>query len=354
MKKKIEKKITIGHKTDGTPMRKSFYGKTLREVEAKIKEYHQTSQYPEVDNRITLAEWGEKWLDTYKRSACSEATIISTYMPEINRINKYFKDARLCAVRNVDVQKFFQAHIHLSQSRLRKLYITLNAIFATAIENDLIIKNPCKGIKYKSTQTPEEKRAYTQAETDDIIEYAKTHKYGAAVIVMLRTGLRRGELLALRWQDINLKARVLSVRQAVSLENGRAIVGEPKTAASKADLPIPDDLIPVLQSIPRMIGVEYVFHSPKGKVYNPRNWDERRFGKFMEDYQAHNPEARLLNPHELRHTFGTLTYAATGDIYITSKLMRHSSVDITAKTYVHENMDMMRAAAAKSTTIVRH
>ena len=67
----------------------------------------------------------------------------------------------------------------------------------------------------------------------------------------------------------------------------------------------------------------------------------------MTDYKTYNSKARILTPHELRHTFGSLTYEATKDIYITSKMMRHSDIKITAKTYIHEQIDIKRKAVGK-------
>jgi integrase len=343
----VEIKITVGKRMSGTLIRKSFYGHTAKEASDKANEYMKKSQYQTIDERITLEDWADKWLETYK-SGVRDYTYEYTYKNAIEKhIKPYFKDARLAAIRPVDIQEFFNTKAKMSQSAIHKLKITLRSIFDTAIENDLIYKNPVPKKEIESKATPGVKRAYTKEEVAAITAFAKTHPAGAPIIAMLKAGLRRSEVLALRWQDVDFKNKTLSVNVSVSCAKGVVKVDKPKSKASMATIPIDAELAAVLQAVPHKIGCEYIFPSESGKVQIPDTWEKKYYNTFMADYLANNEGARRLTPHELRHTFGSLVYEATKDIYITSKLMRHSDVKITANIYVHEKMDTKRKALGK-------
>jgi integrase len=356
MKKKslVEIKVEIGRSLDGKAIRKSFYGHTKKEAKDKADAYLKKRQYGEIDERITLAAWADKWLDAYK-SNLRQISYDKTYKYIIDsHIKPYFKDARLATIRPIDIQEFFKSKADYSISMVDKIRVVIKSLFNAAIENDLVIKSPVGAGKIYSRKAQKPRRAYTEAEARDIINFAKTHRFGAAIIIMLKTGLRRSELLALRWQDIDLKNKTLSVKLSVSVSAGGISIGPPKTPASMATLPIDDELKSVFQSIPRMIGErDYVFHKNDGNVLNPDVWEASQYRAFMRDYKVYymkehgGKEPKILTPHELRHTFGSLIYEATRDIYITSKMMRHTDISVTAKIYVHEQMDTKREAVEK-------
>jgi integrase len=339
--------LTIGHEPSGKSIRKSFYGTSERAVNDKIKEYYKQSSAGTIDKSITLAEWADKWLETYKEENVRGNTYISSYKIPVDKIKKYFSHAKLAGIRSVDIQTFFNSMSSASQSQLDKLKITLNGIFKAAIENELIVRNPVSGVRPRSEQKPDAKRVYSREEATGLVRFAKTHKDGAAIITILKTGLRRGEMCGLRWTDVDFKTATIHVRNSVYLDNGRAKIDKPKTATSIRDIPFDEELADVLHKIPRMVGCQFVFYSPRGKMLNPDNWHDRVYVPFMNDYGAATPDARILTLHELRHTFGTFLYEATGDIYITSVIMGHSSPNVTAKIYVHEHHETRQAAMAK-------
>ena len=362
-----EKKITVGHGSDGKPIRLSFYGHSDKEIEAKLKEYYKQEAYGTIDKSISLADWADKWLATYKEGNVRGKTYEMYESCIEKHIKPHFKKSFLAYIKPVDIQTFLNSKSALSQSLLEKLKITLGGIFETAIANELIVRNPVKGIKPKSDKRSQPRLSYSAEEAGQLIEFAKTHKDGAAIIVLLKTGLRRGELCGLKWSDVDFKTNTITVRHSVSLVGGSAVLDMPKTESSKREIPFDDGLAKVLALIPRFttskkISVQhgFVFVNSKGKMLNPGNWSKRTYADFMKDYQNNYaaeyeknhgkaPETlpRTLDPHELRHTFGTLLYESTKDIYITSKTLGHSSVDITAKIYVHENSETKRAAIAK-------
>ena len=344
----VQVKVTVGKKLDGTLIRKSFYGHSKREANEKAQAYLHSSTVTQVDKSIQLKEWAEKWLEVYKRGNVSEVTFQHSYYAPVHRhIIPYFNNALLVNIQQIDVQAFFNSKSHYSKSTLKKIKDSLNGIFESAIDNNIIIKNPMKSVVIASKAAPTKKRAYTAAQAQQVIEFARTHPAGAPIITLLKTGLRRGELVALRWKDIDFENNLIHVRQSVAEVNGAMTIGPPKTAASIADLPLAAELKSILTALPRSIS-GFVFPNTKDKLMNPTVWSTRTYALFMRDMNEAHPDIPMLTIHELRHTFGSLVYEASKDIYVTSKLMRHSSIEITAKIYVHESMDTKREALEKA------
>ena len=127
---------------------------------------------------------------------------------------------RLSDIKPIDVQKFFneKSKSHSKES-IKKMRMCLDGIFRTAIENDLCVKNPVT----KDTKIPDDdmedfsaKRTYTQAQRDQILEFAKTHRFGLDITILLKTGMRRGELLGLRWEDVDFENSVIYIRRAAA------------------------------------------------------------------------------------------------------------------------------------------
>lgn len=342
---RYEKKVTVGSKLDGTPIRKVFYGRTQKEIDERVRQFVQQG-YQTVDRSITFKEWAVKWLETYKEDTVSDRTYKTTYLSPMNtHIIPYFGSARLADIRNIDIQAFLKTKTALSQSLIDKIILSLKAIFESAVDNELLMKNPCKSLSIESSAEKISKRAYSAAEARRVIDFAKTHRYGAPIIMMLKTGLRTGELLALKWADINMRDMTVSVTKAVTQENYIYKVDKPKTETSVRVLPFDEEMKQVLDAMPRSIG--FVFTNSLEVPSSPL-WARTVPAVFMRDYSEYCEQRELkhstLLPHELRHTFGSLLYEATGDIYIVSKLLGHSSVDITAKVYVHEGPTKRRDA----------
>ena len=161
-------------------------------------------------------------------------------------------------------------------------------------------------------------------------------------------GLRREELLALRWEDIDLIHKSVTINKAVKItRNGGAVIGGTKNESSIRVLPIMDDLAEYLSRYQR---TGFVCAAPLGGNYHPSTWSHRYYNPTMEEL-CRPLNLPVLNPHELRHTCGTLLYQATGDIYAVSKYLGHASIEITARIYVHNNLESLRKVVQMSNKV---
>jgi integrase len=202
--------------------------------------------------------------------------------------------------------------------------------------------------------------------TAQLLPVLAEDRLGAAILLAFTTGLRRGELLALRWQDIDLTAGVLHVRQTLSRVRNhdatekdartRLDIQEPKTASSKRTVPIPAGCLAALklhktrQAEERLMlgqrlqNTGLVFGGLDGKPRDPTEFT-RHFGRVLQ--KAGLPPIRL---HDARHTFATLMLELGESPKTVQVMLGHSSVAITLDIYSHVSLELEKRAASRLNT----
>lgn len=370
-----EIKVTIGKGMDGNPIRKSFYS-SISKQDARIKgdEYLAKKRASEITGlgfsagNKSFETYAKQWLETFKKGKVKDNTYRGTYEnPVIKHLIPYFGKAQMNSIRQSDVQKFFdEKGKKYSLETLKKMRSALNLIFVSAVEDDLCYKNPVnKNIKLQSAVAPTEKKAYTQAEYDIVWEFARSHPYGLAIMVMMETGISRSELLGLRWDNLDLDNKIIYIEQGLvqqkSTETDKLVLASDglKNKFRRRPIPISSDLANALKAKPvtiyvggnkqkgiepKPIRTEYVFHAPNGGPSRPDNWYKREYANFMSDLQTVHPEIKLLTPHELRHTRATLSANDNVDLLQLAKLLGHSDLSMLIKRYAHTDVEAVRKA----------
>lgn len=337
---RFEIKRTVGHRFDGKAIRKSFYGKNEAEALLAYQRYLAgEKQKKEKREKITLREWMEEWLEVYKRPDVKGNTFITSYLNPCKRyIFPHFENYGVAEITQMQVKAFLNFHTHLSQSTLDKILGCLRDAFECAIDNDLIEKNPCRGLRVKSCAEKVQKRTYDRQSAEALCQIE--HKYGVFVHILIALGLRCSELCGLRWQDVDFEGGYIHIKQALTEEGGIITISDPKSATSKRTLPVPPDLmerLKELKSRPKTKAVEKEYvAAERGRHFSPDSFGTRQLSAF---YDAVGIPADLrLSPHELRHTCGTLLYQKTKDIYHVSRFLGHADVSVTSKIYVHSEL----------------
>ena len=349
--------LSLG-KFEGKQQQKFFYS-TISQADANRKRDEYKTELAAkgllggsgtASKNVRLGDWAARWLDLKERKVKTN-TFASSYQRPVERyILPAFGDRIMNEILPIEVDKFLtDLGKKYSLGTVKKARMCMNAIFDTAIDNGIVFRNPCRKIDATSEIKSAEKRTYPQAEVDKILNYCENDNYGIYIRIFLELGLRCSELCGLKWSDFDLEEKVVHIRRAATDENGKTIVAEPKSETSIRTLPLSSKLVEALKNTGKCETDEYIVVSTKtpDTPVNPKNFAAKRYKTFWNHYtQTLSEEERrkfsVLSPHELRHTCGTLLYKRTGDIYAVSKYLGHASVDITARLYVHSDVDSLR------------
>lgn len=240
-------------------------------------------------------------------------------------------DMPLRAITSAVVREWYAASLRGSGGRtsIAQSYRFLRAVMNTAVRDGVIVKNPCQ-IAGAGSERAKERPVASPAEVVALVE-AITPRYRAAVLLAAWCGLRRGELLGLRREDVDLAAGLVTVhRNRVELlATGAAFDGEPKTDAGKRTVTIPPHVLPVLaEHMEKWAGPQRVFVSRDGR---PMRGDAVRQAFDRARRKAGMPGFRF---HDLRHTGQTLAAATGATVKDLMRRLGHSS-PVASYRYLH-------------------
>ncbi len=293
---------------------------------------------------MTLREWIPLWLECYKLGTIKERSY-----HQLELLVQRLPDSLLCSQLNDILPMHLQAFINAfsrtaSKSYMDKMRVLLHSLFADALENGFCARDPSARLKIpRMLEKPRE--SFTADEVKKITDFALAYPHrriAVAVLVLLYTGIRRGELLGLKWEDIT--GCLLTVRRGVYQEGGKACVEDyvAKTQKSLRAVPLLPEIGNQIAALPRY--GQFVFGSQSGTLWHPRNFS-RDYSRFFRDLKAICPDVRFLSVHCCRHSFATLTLLSGADVRVVQQLLGHSDIKTTA-IYTHPDMDIMQKAVA--------
>ena len=255
------------------------------------------------------------------------------------QIQKFYNDLQ----KNGRVQRY--QHIELKDKGLsvrvvRGIHTLLSNCLEQAVTERLILVNPAKGCRLPKLEKKEMK-ILPQEKIGPYLMEADKRGLLAAFYLELTTGLRRGELLALLWTDLDVDNRTISVTKQVNRINGKLVVNQPKTQNSIRTLAIPQQAVDLLvaehQKHPSN---PYLFPSPKtGTMFDPDSF------RHTHDKILKTIGAEHIRFHDLRHTFATLSLKSGVDVKTLSGALGHYSAGFTLSTYTHATSEMKWDAA---------
>lgn len=243
----------------------------------------------------------------------------------------------------------------LSDSTVRLIYTVCRAMLDIAVRDGLVRRNVAAAVK-RPTIKRQEARYLTAEEVGRLLEAAKGERLQPLIVLMLGTGLRRGEALALHWRDIDLAAGHVRVRWTLSRVNRVLVFDEPKTERSRRFVSLPVPVVEILRrqktalAAERLAAVAWVpweghedlvFPTHVGTPTDPRN--------ALRAFEGIAERAGLagVHLHTLRHSAASALIASGAHIRVVQELLGHSSYGITADIYSHVAVEQQREAAAR-------
>ena len=359
-----EGRSTAGHDpTSGKPIYKNVLGKTQAEVKEKLKRAIEETRGLDIvkAGQYTLGQWMDVWFENYAKLKVRPSSH-QTYKGYINNhIKPYVGNIPLSKLTSLDLQKLYKMLLTegridrieaknqpkgLSAKTVRNINQIISSALTLAKEQKLLSSNPADACALPKVEHREMKTLPVEQLTSFLREAKETGVY-EMYYIELATGLRRGELLGLKWQDIDMVNGTIRVQRQVARIDGEIVEAPLKTKNSYRNVSIGPDAIEVLKEQKKKVGdSEYVFPSPNGGPISPDSV-LNMLHRVLE--RAGLPKIRF---HDLRHTFATLALQNGVDIKTVSGMLGHFSAGFTLDTYAHVTTSAQREAANTMGTVL--
>ena len=350
-------RIVIGTTENGTPKIKALYGKTEREVKKKLKEFQKELHKNDgvVVQKSTVETYMRNWLHDVKSNELKPKSFDRLEQTIKYQVAPYIGSLQVGAINADDVQKMLNdlKKEDKSYSTIKKAYDAVNECFRTGMIKKNVTSNPALGVSVpaKKTFAKAKIKCYTKEEAERLCQAAAAcykngrpiYRLGGIVKLALNSGLRLGELLGLRWEDISFDNRTITVAQTIVVVKNRSSDSDAKylsitqdsakTQSSERTIYMNDEAFEALTKLYAVTGqCTHVLSGESGKPIPPRYLD-RLFRKIA--VAAGFPEDKLYGLHSLRHTFASRLFENGVDVKTVSEILGHSDVTITYNTYIH-------------------
>ena len=325
--------------------KKSFYAPKRPEVKRKLDDFirkYEEGDYSDI-RKVTIRGWLKKFIEVY----C--ANLAQTTLDGYNRyIDKHIipeiGDLKLKELKPLHIQKFYNTEREkgYKDKTILQEHRILHRAFKKAVVDGMISRNPCDGVDAPSPENYEP-TIYTEAEFVLLLEKLKGHRMEAVILLAGMCGLRRGELMGLTWEDIDLDNAVIDIaRNTVPTSQG-TITTKTKTIKSTRVFSIPSTIIPILK---RIRGIGKIYTKLDGGEYNPGSVS-RTFKEFLKDNKL-----KHIRLHDLRHFNATMMLKHGVTEREAQERLGHSNAKMTQQ-YQHILKDMDKKSANKLNNVLK-
>jgi integrase len=338
-KKRLRAQVTVGHDADGTPIYKWANGRTKKELEANKEELRKAHINGAVAIRrdIFFGEYVTEWYRAYKEPYLSPSSK-ANYRSTLNHyLFPVFGDKQMRAITALQLQSYLNSLAGTGKTTLCYIMIILTNCFTLATAQGVIDRNAAEGLKPPKAERTS-RRALTAQETAAVLKVIDTHPDGLLLAILYYTGLRRGEALGLRWSDIDFAARSLRVERDIDFVAGD--VGTVKTDTSVRTVPVPDELMILLQKH-RQIGNGYIIRAQRTGEF----WSQSTFVRRWRLLQTalleaargieNNGSGSILTAHYFRHNYASILYRSGVDVLTAQRYLGHTDPTTTMRIYTH-------------------
>lgn len=378
----IQRSLVIGRKQDGKLDRKYFYGKTAKEAEQKKEEFkaRMKSGLDVVYDDITVSEWIDIWYQTYvlnaRRKKPLSASTKAGYTSRIKQLKNAIGIMKMRDVRERHLQEALYNVNGKSKDAAAKYAGFVRRVFKKAKTNQVIANNPAEALD----TPPGEKghhRALQRWEVDFILQNWQVHRCGIWAITMILTGMRRGELVAQDWENIDMTNKRMSVTNSAEIDETLHFVDGPtKSEAGVRVLPICNMLFDALETIPAEKRIGKLCLNSSGKPVSPtafrKGWLSFRRAmwrlyhgeKTNQQGRRTDIEQKKLTPgatiskkekapafdwrtHDMRYTFATAMYDAGVPVKAAQYYMGHADIRLTLNLYTQLSAEKERESNAQ-------
>lgn len=352
--------VVIGRDSNGKRIKKEFYGKSKKEAEDKRDQYlsgiSDGLSFDIEDG--TLGELMKVWLFEVKK--VSEKLKPSSFEKYEGIFRLYIEEGplnyiKLKDIKSIQIQRYYNSLYSKGKSKsiIRNLNKLLKQFLFYAVDEGYLTKNPCAGKRIVipgENISKKEIEHFTDDEIKQLIENLSESSYRELILICLGTGMRRGEALALTWDDVDLKENIISINKSLGKvylfdsegnKTRKQIIQTPKTISSIREIPFPRSLNSVFKDLK--------IKQKRNKIRCGESYHDSNFifttqiGTNIDVTNLSHAWDRLLKKaglqhkkfHALRHTYATKLFENHVELKTASKLLGHSSIEMTADIYTH-------------------
>lgn len=364
--------FVLGYR-DGKPVRRKVSAATASGAATRLRELrekHADTVLPVVGKPITVERWMNHWL-TQVAPRRVRPTTLASYTSKVEQyINPLIGHHRLDQLTADHIEAAWDHLLTvgnpkaenptpLAPASVRQAHRILSRALKVAVQRNRLRRNPADGNAMDAPSVPEvEMKVLDVEQVRKVLDAAKGDRMEARWVVALALGLRQGEALGLRWQDVDLEDGVLRVRQAMQRVKGKGLVfGEPKSKRSKRDLALDSTVVSILRAHKKAQNAErlaagtswtdlgLVFTQPNGKPID-QGRDNKRWTALLE--KAGVPRVRL---HDARHSAATVALLSGASTRAVMDMLGHSQIAVTMR-YQHVVDEMKRDTATKVSAVL--
>lgn len=346
MAKRIKERIQIGEDANGKPIYEWIDGYNRQELFVKAAEvlqrYGKVNALPEKSEPHTpyFASYLEMWWKLYKVPKLRHTTRTS-YRNAIDlHILPFFKGMRLEEINTNTIQAFYNKHEWMAHSSIHQMSVILHQVFDLAVEDGHMKFNPTESKRLFMKGTKQKREALRDCDVKEIMDKLSLleEKDRIPLAILLYTGVRRGEALGLRWENLDWKKGVIHIEQAVTFLNNQPVLGETKSDAGIRTVPFDERLMDVLRPYRQIAG--FIIGdgiTPMTERTFTRMW--QRIGRTIDLHGA--------TPHTFRHTYITLAASSGIDVKTLQSIAGHSDIKMTMDRYAHKRDEKIVEAGAR-------
>ncbi len=309
--------------------RKAFRGKTEKEVQKKILDYQE-----DVSSGPYLKQVVDEWEEHHFKSI--ELSTQKSYKPCMESLKDYFKGCRITSITTQKLQSFLNSQpLSFTKKTLRNYRSIISSIFAYAVRVGYIDKSPVYYTKIEQGQKTKPRRATTNDENKKIID-SVNEPFGLFAFLLLFTGCRRAEALALTYEDVDYKEHIIHITKSVAWAHSKPYIKQPKTDAGVRDVILFDILA---DKLPK---------NKQGLIFEGKNglMTEKEYRCKWEKYQT--VTGLSITAHNIRHGFATMLHEAGIGAKEAQGQLGHADIQTTLDVYTETTK---RSRVATATTM---
>ena len=354
MKKRHKQRVRVAVAEDGSPVYKWAHGNSIDELNDNIVRIYienglmdrflrqEQPVIPKIQRRCPrFQEYATNWFETYKVPTLKPTTL-QGYRSNF-RIHLFpaFGKMRLDEITTDEIQRFLNERQGLARNTVHTMFVLLSEILASAYEDRLIPSDPSKS---KRLSIPSHKKKERQALSPDqlkeiiggIARNLPDDDERRLISLMLFTGMRRGEVLGLRWEDIDFQKKLIHVERAISYTTNQPIVSSTKTQSGRRIIPLDDQLVEFLKP-----------HCAQGFVIGGKEPITQMVFRRLFRQVTKKVDLQGATPRVFRHSYISALSQTDVDLKTIQKISGHSSITTTMNIYAHTRESLVQEAGAK-------